>query len=96
MLAPVAGLAALLAVGRTEPVAHAVSSTVARIESSGPWAGVIFVVAYVAAVVLMVPGSVLTLAAGYISGAIQGSILVSIASTTGASLAFGIARWMGR
>ena len=89
-------MAALVVFGRSGPVARGVATVVARIEAAGPWAGVIFVAAYVSAVVLMVPGSALTLAAGYLFGAILGTILVSLGSTLGAALAFAIARSIGR
>lgn len=58
-------------------------------ESLGP---VYFGAAYSLATVLLIPASVLTLAAGYLFGPIKGTIVVSMSSTTGAALAFGLAR----
>jgi uncharacterized membrane protein YdjX (TVP38/TMEM64 family) len=57
---------------------------------------IIFVVIYIFATVFFLPGVPLTLVAGIVFGPIIGSILVSIASTIGASLAFLIGRYTGR
>ena len=57
---------------------------------------VIFIIGYVAATVLFLPGSVLTLGAGFIFGVIGGSIVASIGSVAGASLSFMIARYLAR
>lgn len=62
----------------------------------GPLAPVIFVVAYIFACVLFVPGSVLTLGAGILFGVVMGSVYVSIASTLGATAAFLIGRYFAR
>jgi uncharacterized membrane protein YdjX (TVP38/TMEM64 family) len=62
----------------------------------GAWGPVIFIVVYVVATVLFVPGSVLTLGAGALFGLIWGSIYVSIASTLGATCAFLVGRYLAR
>ncbi len=51
-----------------------------------------FIAVYALATVLLFPASVLTLAAGALFGPIQGTVLVSIASTLGAALAFLVSR----
>jgi uncharacterized membrane protein YdjX (TVP38/TMEM64 family) len=56
----------------------------------GAWGLVIFIVVYVIATVLLVPGSALTVGAGFAFG--WGLLAVSLGSTTGAALAFLIAR----
>jgi uncharacterized membrane protein YdjX (TVP38/TMEM64 family) len=53
-------------------------------------------VLYIAAALLFVPGSLLTLAAGAIYGAALGTLIVSLASTTAVALAFLIARYLAR
>lgn len=62
----------------------------------GPWAPVLFILVYVAACVLLIPGSALTLGAGALFGIIQGSVLVSIGATLGATAAFLIGRHLAR
>jgi len=62
----------------------------------GPWGPVIFVGLYVAATVLFVPGSVLTLGAGAVFGVAIGSVCVSISATLGATAAFLVGRYLAR
>jgi uncharacterized membrane protein YdjX (TVP38/TMEM64 family) len=66
------------------------------IESLGAWGPVVYVLIYVAGVVAALPGSALTIAGGALFGSLLGTVLVSIASTTGAGLAFLIARYLAR
>jgi len=66
------------------------------IEQLGPWGPIIFIVIYIVATVLFIPGSVLTLGAGAVFGAVWGSIYVSIASTLGATAAFLVGRYLAR
>lgn len=62
----------------------------------GIWAPIVFGLIYVAAALLLVPGSALTLAAGAIFGLLIGTVTVSIASTVAAASAFLIARYLAR
>ena len=62
----------------------------------GVWGGVLYGGVYVAAVLLFVPGSLLTIGAGLVFGLFWGTVIVSAASTTGAALAFLIARYVAR
>ena len=57
---------------------------------------VIFVLVYAAAAVLLAPGSILTLGAGFAFGLWKGFLAVSAGATLGASLAFLIARFVAR
>lgn len=56
----------------------------------------VFGIGYVVATVLFLPGSVLTLGAGFIFGFLKGSIIVWVSATIGASLAFLVARYLLR
>lgn len=66
------------------------------ISSLGPWGSAVFVLIYILATVLFLPGMILTMGAGFLFGVLKGSILVSIASTLGAALAFVIGRYVAR
>ncbi len=66
------------------------------VEQSGPIGPIVFIVAYITACVLFIPGFALTLGAGAIFGVVRGSILVSIASTLGATAAFLVGRYLAR
>ncbi len=69
---------------------------IAAVEGLGAWGPVVYVLAYVVAAVLMVPGSALTLAAGTLFGLGLGTALVSLASTAGAAAAFLVGRFLAR
>lgn len=66
------------------------------IDKLGPWGPVIFVLLYVVATVLFIPGSVLTLGAGALFGVTLGSVYVSISATLGATAAFLVGRYLAR
>jgi uncharacterized membrane protein YdjX (TVP38/TMEM64 family) len=62
----------------------------------GPWGILIFIAAYVLATIMLVPGSILTVGAGFVFGLGWGLFAVSIGSTIGAALAFLISRFVAR
>ena len=62
----------------------------------GPVGLVLYAAVYAAAAVLFVPGSVLTIGAGFVFGILWGTAAVSVGSTVGAALAFLIARYFAR
>ena len=62
----------------------------------GPWGPLIYILVYILACVLFIPGSILTLGAGVLFGVIKGSIIVSIAATVGATCAFLVGRHIAR
>ena len=66
------------------------------ISGLGPTAPLVFIPLYVIACVLFVPGSILTLSAGFLFGVVRGSMYVSAAATLGATLAFLIGRYFAR
>ena len=62
----------------------------------GPWGPVAFLLVYVAATVLLLPGFILTLGAGFVFGLGWGIVLVSASSTLGATASFLIGRYLAR
>jgi uncharacterized membrane protein YdjX (TVP38/TMEM64 family) len=66
------------------------------VEGLGPWGPIVFIAGYAAAVVALVPGSVLTLAGGALFGLVRGTVYVFAAATIGAAAAFVIARYVAR
>lgn len=62
----------------------------------GPSAPAVFVGGYVVAVIAFVPALPLTILGGLVFGPVGGTVYASIASTTGAALAFLIARYAAR
>lgn len=69
---------------------------VAWVESLGAWGPLAFILGYAALVVLAVPGSVLTIAAGSVFGVAEGTAYVFVAATLGANLCFLIGRYLAR
>src|ERR1700693_664050 len=90
------GVAAILVVARLLPVGVWLKSFETWAKGRGPAGMVLYGAVYVAAVVLFVPGIVLTLGAGFLFGLGRGIVVVSIASTVAAALAFLIARYFAR
>src|SRR5712675_523756 len=66
------------------------------IRGLGPLAPIAFIAIYIAACVLFLPGSILTIGAGVIFGVVRGTICVSIAATLGATAAFLVGRYLAR
>ncbi|MEY2882154.1 MAG: hypothetical protein RLZZ15_4534 [Verrucomicrobiota bacterium] len=71
-------------------------SALDAIQGLGAWGPVIFVLLYIVAAVLFVPGSALTLGAGALFGVGLGSALVSVGATLGATAAFLVGRYFAR
>lgn len=89
-------LAGALAVLRALPVEAAILRLEDVTRDLG-WLGpVAYGAAYTLAALAFVPGSALTLGAGALFGLWQGLVVVSLASTTAAALAFLIARHVAR
>jgi len=66
------------------------------VESLGAWGPLVFITLYILAIVLFVPGSILTLAGGALFGVLLGTVYVFVAAVLGSCLAFLIARYGGR
>lgn len=89
-------LAVLLLAALTLPVADWLAGFFAWIEQNPALAWAAFALFYIAAVVLMLPGSLLTLGGGYLFGLGYGFVIVSAASVVGATCAFLIGRFAAR
>ncbi|MFM9264019.1 TVP38/TMEM64 family protein [Tychonema sp. BBK16] len=62
----------------------------------GPWGPAAFILIYIVATVLFIPGSLLTLGSGVLFGVVGGTICVSIGSVLGATCAFLVGRYLTR
>ncbi len=87
---------ALLSVAKYFNLQGLLNNALDWIASFGHWEPAIFIIIYITATVLLVPGSILTLGAGVLFGVIWGSIYVSIGATIGAACAFLIGRYVAR
>lgn len=66
------------------------------LDSWGVWAPVLFIVVYVISTVAFIPGLLVTMMAGLAFGPWWGTLIVSIGSVTGATIAFLVARYIAR
>ncbi|MEM7219836.1 MAG: TVP38/TMEM64 family protein [Pseudomonadota bacterium] len=92
----VGALAALLAAAFLLPVAEWITALLAWVDANRTFSWAVFVVVYIAATVLLLPGSLLTLAAGFLFGVPFGYALVAVGSVVGASCAFLLGRTFAR
>src|SRR5437763_304768 len=78
------------------PVKESLRAALGWMASHRESSGLAFIGLYVLATVCLVPGILLTLAAGAIFGLVRGVVLVSVASVLGASAAFFVGRTLAR
>jgi uncharacterized membrane protein YdjX (TVP38/TMEM64 family) len=76
--------------------APALGGALDLISSLGPWGPLLFALLYVAAAVLLLPGLILTLGAGFVFGLPRGVAIVSISATLAATVAFTVGRYLAR
>ena len=95
-VAVVIGVAGLVALFTLLPVASWLVTVVEWIRDQGPAGTALFAVAYVAAAVLLLPGSVLTIGAGFAYGPLWGLMLISPVSVLAATTAFLLGRTIAR
>ncbi|WP_440996049.1 TVP38/TMEM64 family protein [Arhodomonas sp. SL1] len=93
-LAVVAAVAALIGIGLWHREQFTVAALRAQLDALGAWAPLAFVAAYAAGAVAFLPGLVFTIAAGVLFGPWAGTLWAVAGATTGATLAFLIARYV--
>ncbi len=96
LIALVVAAVAVVALARYFRVDQLLKETVDWIAGQGAVGALAFIVIYIAACVLLVPGSILTLGAGVVWGVAGGTAMVSVASTLGATAAFLTGRYLAR
>lgn len=96
MVLLVAAIAVILLCVALLPVTDLLAQLLLFMQANPAVAWILFIVVYVLAVVLLLPGSVITLGGGWLFGLGQGFLLVSLASTFGATLAFLLGRSFAR
>ncbi len=86
----------LLAAAKRLDAQAALRQLVEWLAGLGFWGPFLFVLVYIAACVLLLPGWVLTLGAGAVFGVVKGSLYVSLGATLGATAAFLVGRYLAR
>ncbi len=92
----VLAIAVLFTAALLLPVAEWMSAAFAWIEANRTISWLVFIVMYILATVLLLPGSILTLGAGFLFGLGYGFAIVSFSSVVGASCAFLVGRFFAR
>jgi uncharacterized membrane protein YdjX (TVP38/TMEM64 family) len=87
---------ALFVAWRLLPIGQWIGAFQGWAKTLGVLGGVLFGIAYVIAALLFVPGSLLTIGAGFTFGLLWGTVIVSASSVTAAALGFLIARYAAR
>lgn len=95
-IAVVVSAASVVVIVRSVPTQQLSSTLSDWIASLGVWGPVVLALVYIVATILLVPGTILSLAAGAMFGLTVGTISVSIGSTLGAAACFLIARYAAR
>lgn len=85
-------IAALVSVSIFWPVHEWMQALIIWIKASGAWGVAAFAAIYIVATVMLIPGSILTLGAGFVYGPLWGTLLVSPVSVIAAFVAFSLAR----
>jgi uncharacterized membrane protein YdjX (TVP38/TMEM64 family) len=89
-------LVAIAAVLILLPTQHYAASLLEWIHGHGAWGLALLVALYAVVCLLLLPGAVLTLAAGFMFGMVKGTIASSLGATLGATAAFLVARLLVR
>ena len=89
-------IAALLAAAFFLPVLDWLQALFGWVEANRNVAWIVYILIYIVACVLLLPGSVITLAAGFLFGVGYGYVVVAIGSVVGASCAFLVGRFFAR
>jgi uncharacterized membrane protein YdjX (TVP38/TMEM64 family) len=92
----VVAIVGLVSVGQYFNIQEVLRGLLEWISDLGTWGAIIFVLAYIFATILFLPGLLLTLGAGFLFGVVKGTAIVSLASTLGAGSAFLIGRYYAR
>lgn len=93
VLGAAVAVAALAAWWLGRGLAPRLPAIVARIRDVGPAAPVVFIGIYAAAVVALIPASILTIAAGAVFGLLQGALYAFAGAFAGSTAAFLLARY---
>jgi uncharacterized membrane protein YdjX (TVP38/TMEM64 family) len=89
-------VAAIIASVRFLPVHDYLMMLPETVQGLGAWGPILIAALYVPVCLLFIPGSLLTLAAGFALGVVRGTIAVSIGSVIGATCAFLVGRFLAR
>src|SRR5207302_11061483 len=88
-------IVALLLLSRFFPVVDVVAALQQRVIGLGNWSAVCYPLLFAACNVLLLPGGVLSVGAGFFFGLWWGFFIVLLGNSIGAAISFGLSRWLG-
>lgn len=87
---------ALFFLSRIFPVVDILATIQQQVMHWGAWSAIFYPVLYACCNVLLLPGGVLSIGAGFFFGLWWGFLIALLGNVTGAAIAFFISRWIGR
>ena len=87
---------ALFFLSRIFPVVEILASVQQRVMHWGAWSAICYPFLYAACNVLLLPGGVLSIGAGFFFGLWWGFLIALLGNVIGAAISFFISRWIGR
>jgi uncharacterized membrane protein YdjX (TVP38/TMEM64 family) len=88
-------IAATLLLSRFFPVVDMVTQLQRRVTTLGPSSAVFYPLLFAACNILLLPGGILSVGAGFFFGLWWGFIIVLIGNAIGAAISFAVSRWLG-
>src|SRR5438874_10475751 len=93
--AVVAAIALAVTLSRFFPVVSFVEALQGRVMSWGAWAGICYPLLFAGCNILLLPGGILCVGAGFFFGLWWGFFIVLLGNSIGAAISFAISRWLG-
>ena len=86
----------LIALSRFFPIAGVISDLQLRVAGMGAWSAAWYPLLFAACNVLLLPGGILSVGAGFFFGLWWGFTFVLVGNSIGAAISFGLSHWLGR
>jgi len=88
-------IASLLLVSHFFPVVDLLVALQQRVMRMGDWSAICYALLFAACNVLLLPGGVLCIGAGFFFGLWWGFFIVLLGNSIGAAISFALSRWLG-
>src|SRR5260370_7850761 len=88
-------IVALLLLSRFFPIVDVVAALQRRVSGLGAWSAVCYPLLFAGCNILLLPGGVLSVGAGFFFGLWWGFSIVLLGNSIGAAISFGLSRWLG-
>lgn len=89
-------ICALILLSRFFPIVSLVGDLQLRVAGMGDWGAIWYPLLFAACNVLLLPGGILSVGAGFFFGLWWGFALVLVGNSIGAAISFGLSHWLGR